>query len=206
MYVQAIIFRVRASCARLKRIVNTIQSEISAERLNVAGMCARCAGKRPSAEFTRRWEALKQKSEAQVYLGQVELIDSIIQNKLIERKQWREVALGITANMDGERVQSSGRPSKMSDAVEKCVDIEREIDGYIDKLIDVKLEIVQTLEQLDNPFEYRILHYKYIQFKTLEEIAELTGKSYTAITTAHGRALVQVQRILEARNEKEGRA
>lgn len=145
---------------------------------------------------------MKQKSEAQVYLGQVELIDSIIQNKMIERKQWREVALGITANMDGERVQSSGRPSKMSDAVDKCVDIEREIDSYIDKLIDTKREVIQTLEELDNPMYYNVLHMKYIQFKDFLEIADAYGKEYTTITTAHGRALAKVQEILDERNTK----
>ena len=139
------------------------------------------------------------KKEAKDYLGQVELIDSIIRNKLIEQRQWREVALGITANMGGERVQSTGRPSKMADAVDKIVDMERDIDRYVDMLIDAKKEVIQTLEQLDNPTYYNLLHLRYIQFKDLAEIAEQYNKEYGWATTTHGRALAAVQEILDKR-------
>ena len=135
--------------------------------------------------------------DARTYLNQVKKLDLQIKNKLIEKQQWKDIALGITANMNGERVQSTGAKSKMADAVEKCVDMEKEIDALIDKLIDIKKEVIQTIEQLDSPTEYDILHLKYIQFLTFEEIAEYYGRDYTTITTAHGRALKNVQAILD---------
>lgn len=137
--------------------------------------------------------------DAKDYLKQVEKLDIQIGNKLIERKQWQDIALGITANMEGERVQSSGSQSKMSDAVIKCVDMESEIDRLVDKLIDTKKEVIHTIEQLDSPTEYNFLHMKYIQYKTLEEIADRYGYEYGWATTTHGRALRNVQIILDAR-------
>lgn len=144
---------------------------------------------------------MRKKSEAQLYLEKVEMIDSIIKNKLIEQRQWKDVALGITANMGGERVQSSGSKSKMADAVEKCVDIEREIDGLVDKLIDTKKEVIQTIERLNSPIEYNVLHMRYIQFKDLQSIADHYHKEYGWATTTHGRALKSVQDILDRREE-----
>ena len=144
---------------------------------------------------------MRKKSEAQPYLEKVEMIDSIIKNKLIEQRQWKDVALGITANMGGERVQSSGSKSKMADAVEKCVDIEREIDGLVDKLIDTKKEVIQTIEQLNSPIEYNVLHMRYIQFKDLQSIADHYHKEYGWATTTHGRALKSVQDILDRRED-----
>ena len=135
--------------------------------------------------------------KAQDFLRQVRKLDLQITNKLIEKQQWRDIALGITANMDGERVQSSGGKSKMADAINKCVDIEVEIDSLVDKLIDAKKEVIQTIEQLDSPTEYDILHKRYIQFLSLQEIADYYGRDYTTITTAHGRALKNVQSILD---------
>ena len=135
--------------------------------------------------------------DARSYLNQVKKLDLQIKNKLIEKQQWKDIAMGITANMDGERVQSSGAKSKMADAIEKCVDMEAEIDSLVDKLIDTKKEVVQTIEQLDSPMEYDLLHKKYIQFMTFEQIAEYYGREYTTITTAHGRALKNVQALLE---------
>lgn len=143
---------------------------------------------------------MRTKGEAQKYLEQVERLETIIENKLTEKQRWKEIALGITANMDGERVQSSGAKNKMANAVSKCVDIEAEIDSYVDSLINAKKDVTQTIEGLDNINEYKVLHMRYIQFIPLADIADYFGKEYSWATTTHGRALKSVQRILNARN------
>ena len=140
---------------------------------------------------------MRTKSRAQKYLERVEMIDSIVKNKLIEQQQWKDIALGVTANMGGERVQSSGTQSKMADALNKCIDIEREIDEAVDRLVDTKREVIATLERLDSPTEYRVLHDRYIKFMSLQEIADKYGKEYGWVTTTHGRALANVDRLME---------
>ena len=142
---------------------------------------------------------MRQKSEAQRYLEQVEMLDAVIRNKLIEQQQWKNIALGITANMDGERVQSSTSQSKMADAIDKCVDMEAEIDSLIDRLIDTKREVIQTIEQVDSPIWYNILHMRFIQFKELQEIADHYGRDYDWAATTQGRGIANVQKILDAR-------
>jgi DNA-directed RNA polymerase specialized sigma24 family protein len=135
--------------------------------------------------------------ETKEFLNQVKKLDLQIKNKLIEKQQWKDIALGITANMDTERVQSSGSQSKMSDAIVKCVDIEAEIDSLIDKLIDTKKEVIQTIEELSSPLQYDVLHLHYIQFMTLQEIADKYGMSYDWAKQAHKRAVKNVQKIRE---------
>ena len=140
---------------------------------------------------------MRNKNEAQKYLEQVEKLDVIIKNKLIEQQQWRDIALGVTANMDGERVQSSGAKSKMAEAINKCVDMESEIDRLIDQLVDTKKDVIQTIEQLYSPTEYNVLHMRYVQYLSLQEIADQYGRDYGWATTTHGRALKSVQHILD---------
>ena len=135
--------------------------------------------------------------DAKSYLRQVEKLDVLIQNKLIERQQWKDIAEGITASVGGERVQASGSQQKMANAIEKCVDMESEIDAIVDTLIETKKEVIATIEQIDSPTEYDILHKRYIQFMPLQEIADRYGREYTTITTTHGRALKNVQNILD---------
>lgn len=136
--------------------------------------------------------------EAKEFLKQPEKLDLRIKNKLIEKQQWKEIALGITANMDGERVQSSSNSkSKMAEAVIKCVDMEEEIDNLIDELIDTKKEVIQTIEQLDSATEYNVLHMRYIQYLSLQDIADHYNRDYGWVTTTHGRALKSVQEILD---------
>lgn len=134
--------------------------------------------------------------DAKTYLRQVEKLDLRIQNKLIERQQWRDIALGITASVNAERVQSTGNQQKMACAIDRCVDMESEIDSLVDELVSIKQDVVATIEQLDSPTEYNILHKRYIQFFTLQEIADDYGREYGWVTTTHGRALKNVQSIL----------
>lgn len=136
--------------------------------------------------------------KAKDYLKQIEKLDTLIQNKLAEKARWKDIALGITTSTEGERVQSSGSQQKMADAINRCIDIEREIDSFVDSMVDLKKEIIQTIEQL-NPTEYDVLHKRYIQNMTFDEVAEAKRKSKSWATTVHGRALQSVQRILDDR-------
>lgn len=144
---------------------------------------------------------MEKKSKAQIYLEKVEMLDTIIENKLIEQKQWHELALSITANMDGEKVQSSGgSQSRMADAVINCIAMEDEIADAVNKLIAEKREVTQTIEKLYSPTEYKILHKRYIQHISLSDIADMMGRPYNWVTTTHGRALKNVQRLLERKS------
>lgn len=125
------------------------------------------------------------------------MIDALVENKLIEQRQWKDLALSITANMGGERVQSSSTTtSKMEDAVIKCIMIEEEIAAAVEKLISEKKNAVRIMEALHSPTEYRILHMRYIQYISLADIAERLNREYTWVTTVHGRAVKHVQNLL----------
>lgn len=147
---------------------------------------------------------MKKKSEAQVFLERVETIEVIIENKLMEQRQWRELAECITANMDGERVQTSKTTqSTMANAVLNCVALEEEIAEAVERLIAEKRNVTQTIEKLYSPMEYRILHMRYIQHISLVDIADKLDRDYTWVTTTHGRALKHLQNILDRRADDE---
>lgn len=141
--------------------------------------------------------------KAKEFLNQLFKLDTIINNKLIEKEQWKAIALGVTTHSEGERVQSSGRPSKMADAIDRCVDIEGEIDQLVDRLIELKRDITSVIEQL-NATEYDVLHKKYVQHLSYIEISDLKKRDYNWVTTVHGRALKNVQRILDERTKDAG--
>lgn len=140
---------------------------------------------------------MKKVNDAQAFLARVEMIDALVENKLIEQRQWKDLALSITANMGGERVQSSSTTtSKMEDAVIKCIMIEEEIAAAVEKLISEKKNAVRIMEALHSPTEYRILHMRYIQYISLADIADRLNREYTWVTTVHGRAVKHVQNLL----------
>lgn len=136
--------------------------------------------------------------KAKEYLIQVEKLDMMIQNKIIEMEQWKSMATSTTSYSDGDRVQSSGSQQKMADAVHKYIEIEKEINVFIDRLIDTKKDVISTIEQLP-AIEYDLIHKVYIQGVTLYEAASAYDKTYTWATTVHGKALNHVQDILKER-------
>lgn len=140
---------------------------------------------------------MKKKSTAQNFLERIEMLDRIIDGKLAEQRQWKDLAVSISANMGGEKVQSSRPVSRMADAVVSCIAMEDEVAEAVERLILEKRRITQVLEKLDNPTEYRLLHMRYVQYISLSEIARKLGKDYTWVSTTHGRALKNVQRIIE---------
>ena len=141
--------------------------------------------------------------KAKEYLQQLKKLDVLISNKLIEIDQWKAIASGTTACSEGERVQASGSQQKMADAVVRYMDIQGELDADIDRFIDTKMDVIRTIETL-NPTEYDLLHMVYVQFLTLDDVAAKYDKSYSWATSVKGRAMANVQRILDERETKAG--
>lgn len=136
--------------------------------------------------------------EAKKYLQQVSKLNKLIENKMIERAQWKSIATSTGTFSEGERVQSSGSQQKMADAVCRCVDIEKELDACIDRYIDTKNEVIRMIEQLPAT-EYDVLHKIYIQEKSLADVAAIYDRAYSWTTTVHGRALKMVQDMLDGK-------
>lgn len=145
--------------------------------------------------------------KAKEYLKQLQKLNHMIENKITEKEQWKTIACGISAPSTpntGVKVQASGSAHRMEEAVVRYLDMDAEIDRYIDRLVDTRTEIIQTIEQLP-PVQYDILHKMYvgvverenIRYLTLAEVAELYDRSASWANTIHGRALLNVQRILD---------
>lgn len=83
--------------------------------------------------------------KAKEFLRQIQKADRMIENKLIEKEQWKSVALGTTAHIQTakiggvvqglDRVQQSGSQNKMADAVERYIDIETDkVDRQLNRI------------------------------------------------------------------------
>lgn len=137
--------------------------------------------------------------DAKEFLRQIRKLDKLIENKLVEVQQWKEIATNVSPNLTGERVQSSGNPQKIADAIGRYIDLEREINQDIDKLVETKKDVISVIEQL-NATEYDVLHKVYVQGFTFDEVAIACKRGRSWATTVHGRALKHVQTILDQRN------
>ena len=81
----------------------------------------------------------------------------------------------------------------MADAVCKIIDLQEEINRDIDRLVDLKREIVEVIKAVEDT-EYQILLEKrYLCFQTWEQIAVDMGYNVRHLYRIHEEALEKVR-------------
>ena len=132
---------------------------------------------------------------AKQWLMRARNIDREINELLREKEEVRDRVLKITQSYTGDTVQSTKDPHKF----DRVVELEMEIDRNIDELVAVKTEINKGIAQLSDGRYREILRLRYLMGMTFERIAVETNYSWRHVCTLHGRALLKMEEIVNAR-------
>ena len=128
------------------------------------------------------------------YLNQISRLDRMIQNKLAEISQLRELAMSISAVKNEERVQTTPNFDKIGTAYCKIEEMEEKLDKLIDEYVDKKNLIISQIDGIENETYYEILFARYIEKKTFEKIADEMAYSWRQIIRLHGGALQEFEK------------
>ncbi|MFI3236799.1 MAG: DUF1492 domain-containing protein [Lachnospiraceae bacterium] len=129
-------------------------------------------------------------------LEQIEVLNEIINEKLLQVSELKQLACSLgSIDYSAVRVQSSPSVGGKTNIVAKYVDLELEINQDIDDYVDKKNEIIKQIHKLQNVEHIKLLHDKYVQFKTFEEIAVDMRYSIRQIYRIHGSALQEFSKI-----------
>ena len=131
--------------------------------------------------------------QAKEFLNKIRHIDMMIDCKLEQTYNLRSRLTSINVSM-GERVQSSLDPDKFTNTISKIVELEKEINDDIDKLVDLKSIARKAIESLDNDIEKMVLYKRYFENKTFEQISVELNYSWRRIHQFHGDALKKLER------------
>lgn len=128
------------------------------------------------------------------YLQQISRLDRMINNKLSEISQLRELAMSVSAVKNEERVQTTPNFDKIGTAYCKIEEMEEKLDKLIDEYVDKKNLIISQIDGIENETYYEILFARYIEKKTFEKIADEMTYSFRNVTRLHGRALQEFEK------------
>lgn len=128
------------------------------------------------------------------YLQQISRLDRMINNKLSEISQLRELAMSVSAVKNEERVQNTPNFDKIGTAYCKIEEMEEKLDKLIDEYVDKKNLIISQIDGIENETYYEILFARYIEKKTFEKIADEMTYSFRNVTRLHGRALQEFEK------------
>ena len=126
---------------------------------------------------------------AKEYLSQARFLDNRINSKIQQVSSLNELATKCTATISDMPHSPNSGGSTMADAVCKIIDLQEEINRDIDRLVDLKRDIVRAIKRVKKP-EYQILlELRYLCFKTWEEIAVKMNCSIDNVFKMRNKAL-----------------
>ena len=136
------------------------------------------------------------------YLEQIEELDYKIREKLQELEDAKAVA-GATGGFDysKERVKNSPSKDAMADKVVRYVDLESKIQEEGLRYLILKNEIINQIMQISDVRYVNVLVERYINYRSITEIARGLHYSYDWTRHLMSRAISEFAKILE-REEK----
>ena len=135
-----------------------------------------------------------EKKTPKEYLRQLRTAEIKIEQKEEELERLKSSLESISTGTDSERVQTTPR-DRLSEEITRIVDLEKEINSDLGALLMLRNKIINEIHSMDNPVYMDILYKRYVQYKSLEEIAVEMSYSYVHIRRLHGYALIQFSKI-----------
>lgn len=105
------------------------------------------------------------------YLSQVQYIDEMIGEKQDIIDSLRSSITGTSASTESERVQTSPK-DRLGETCVKIVDLCTQMQDDIDRLLEMKGEVIQTIDQYVTDLKARkLLYLRYIKYMSIETVA-----------------------------------
>lgn len=123
------------------------------------------------------------------YLENFITLDAQIDALIKEKEKWYKRAL-ILKNEDAVFATDV---DSCKFALNKVMQIEKEITQSIDKLVDMRSEITDALEKIDDFILKQIIYYKYIKGMSFEKIGEEIGYCTKQISRLHKKAIESIK-------------
>ena len=129
---------------------------------------------------------------AKEYLNQAYWLDRRIDSKLEQLSALKDMATKTTSIMSDDVVRHTRNVHSMEDVIAKIIDMQNEINADIDRLVDLKSDIMHTIKEVRNPEYQTLLELRYLCFRDWPDIADSMHCSESNVFKVHSRALQAV--------------
>ena len=129
------------------------------------------------------------------YLSLISALNAKINKELELLSEMKCSAISVSAVENKERVQTTPDHDRISSVICKIVEKEKQIDGLIDKYVNLKEKIKFQINLLSNEKHKFILTEKYVNGESIYSIAEKLKMTDRGCKKAHKRALEEFEKI-----------
>ena len=127
------------------------------------------------------------------YLKRYINLDREIDRKLEEVARLRAKLTRVTEVYTAEPKGGGSIRGKTEGIIAKIVDLEKEIDADVDRLISIRDNIKTIIESVEDDRERLLLQYRYLEGRTFEWIAAEMNYSWRQIHRLHSQALTNLK-------------
>ena len=129
---------------------------------------------------------------ARDYLSQAYRLDQRINSKLEQVECLNGLATKVSSTLTGMPKNPNHATSTMADTVTKIIALQAEINNDIERLVDLKREMVAVIKAVANTERQTLLELRYLCFKTWEQIAVEMDYTVRNVHLLHKEALKAV--------------
>ena len=127
------------------------------------------------------------------YLKQAYRLDQRINSDIAEVGRLREMSVSISSPGFGEKVQTMrNTDAPFIKSLNRIYDLEERINHEIDLYVNLKDQIRDVIDTVENTDERMVLRYRYIHNYTWERIGEELLADARTVRRWHGQALNHV--------------
>lgn len=123
-----------------------------------------------------------------------------VEETLDEYQKYKDRAEKMTSIIS-DMPRGTSNYDKVSDNVIKMADLSAEYERRWIEAENRKLEIEKKIDLVDEPYRI-LLHKRYVECKTLEEISTLMSYSFDRVRHMHGEALLKYEKLAHFSTQK----
>lgn len=129
------------------------------------------------------------------YLRQAYRLNEIIDSHVRELEELRLLSTSLPVRDFSHQINQVANLSsdRISSIVGRIIDLENQIKREIDEFLELKQDIHDAIEGVENLDQKLVLRYRYIEFLTWEKIAERLHYSLRQIHRIHSAALENIK-------------
>ncbi len=140
---------------------------------------------------------------AKEYLSQAYRLDQRINSKLEQVEALRSLTRKVTVSYGSEPVSHTRNVSSLEDSIIRLMEAENDLNGTIDELIAMKIDIARCINAVSNQDYHLLLEKRYLCFQSWEQIAIDMQCTVRWAHILHERALRVIDRIRSAEDDHE---
>ena len=131
---------------------------------------------------------------AKQYLSRYRNTKAEIKAKTDQLAELRAIRMNISPSMSD--IHGESVSDKLANITAEIIDAENVLADLVQQLLAVEIETRNTIAEVADATLSLLLELKYINGKTLEEIAEKLDYSYRHTRRLHGKALKKIEDVL----------